>query len=69
VGIEVIYKTKTKKYYKNVFILIPGHGAASDCPQRLTRICLVLSRGVILPAADSFYNCVTFGIFRSFQRV
>ena len=33
------------KYYKNMFLfLIPGvgYGAASDCPQQLTIICLVL---------------------------
>ena len=33
--------------YKYAFILIPGvgHGAASDCPQQLTMICLMLYQG------------------------
>jgi hypothetical protein len=46
-------------------------GAAEDCPQQLTMICLVLwlVATVILPAADSFGDCVMFGILGPFQRV
>jgi hypothetical protein len=55
-----------------VFILIPGagYGAASDCPQQVTMICLVLFTGLhALPAADSFCDCVMFGILGTFPRV
>lgn len=43
-----------------------GYGAAS--PQ-LTKLCLLLQQLMILPAAHSFYNCVTFGILGTSQRV
>jgi hypothetical protein len=42
-------------FYECVFVLIPGVGcgSASDCPQQLTMICLVLWQGCDLPAEDS----------------
>jgi hypothetical protein len=44
-------------------------GDASDYPQQLTEICLVLWRSMILLAADSLGTCVAFGILGTFQRV
>jgi hypothetical protein len=54
----------TEMLCEYVFVLIPGvgYGAASDCPQQLTIICLV-------PVADSFCNYVIFGILETLQRI
>ena len=46
-----------------------GYEAASDCPQKLSMIASCSSMGVILPAADSFCECVTFGILGTFLQV
>ena len=44
-----------------------GRGAASDCPHQLC-FASCSGKGDDLPAADSFCNCVTFGILGSFER-
>jgi hypothetical protein len=33
------------------------------------RVCFMPIRGMVLPAADSYCDCVAFGILRTFQRV
>jgi hypothetical protein len=56
VRILVSFKS-TEMLWECVFVLIPGvgHGAASDCLQQLSVICLVLQQGCgfFLPATDS----------------
>ena len=41
---------------------------ALDGLQQLAVIYLMLSRGMVLPAIDSFCDCVTFEILGTFQR-
>jgi hypothetical protein len=66
---------KKKKKHRNVirirFHFNPGvgYGAASDCPEQLALVYLMLWHGCDLPAADTFCDCVTFVILGSFQRV
>ena len=38
-----------------------GYAGGLDYPQQLTMIC-ILPRGMILPAADSFCDCLMLGI-------
>jgi hypothetical protein len=43
-----------------------GYGVAL---QQLSMIYVFFDRGVVLPAAESFFDSVTFGILGTFQRV
>jgi hypothetical protein len=46
-----------------------GHRAASECPQQVTMICLMLCRGVFCQLQiDSYCDCVMFVILGTFQK-
>ena len=64
-----IKKHRNVKGY--VFILFPcvGYGGASEGPQQVTMICLVLLWGHVLSSADRFYENVTFGILGTLEKV
>ena len=51
------------------FALIPGMGGYGVALQQLSMIYVFFDRGVVLPAAESFFDSVTFGILGTFQRV
>lgn len=57
--------------WKCIFVLIPGVGcgAASDCPQQLTMVCLVFHQRHGFASCRQFKWLCEVGILGSFQRV
>jgi hypothetical protein len=68
-GFLVSFKN-TEILYDYCFILIPGVGYAAASPicSRWLWFASCSSRCVILPVADSFCDCVMFGILGTFQK-
>lgn len=64
--LEFWFLYKAQKYFVFVLIQVWGMGLLSSS---WLWFALCSNRGMVLPAAESFCNCVTFGILGTFQKV